>query len=407
MNTASTFPNAPVAPQQPATSAAVHSHGLRGHKGLRIGITIGLHHATETLWNNGIKQNAVFLAEALRYCPNVASVTLVNTTAVELTAALPWDQQRWPTCSFDDARDQVDVLIELGGQISAEQTDYIKRGGARLISYCCGSEYVQMMENILFDRGSSNGHMFINQRYDDIWMVPQVEKANRSYFEVLRRQSAQSIPFVWSPVFIEQRSQQLPHAGVYQPRPAGQGKRLTVMEPNINVVKFCLYPVLIAEQAYRQMPQAIELLQVTNALPMARTQMDFIALMNQLDIVQQHKAVFLGRYDTPQFLAENTDIVISHQWENPLNYFYLETCWQGYPLVHNATLCPDLGYYYSGNDVDQGARRLSEVITKHDANADAYRSRQRRLIARYLPGEAAMTKRYAQLLDTVMTAAAR
>ena len=158
---------------------------------------------------------------------------------------------------------------------------------------------------------------------------------------LLRRQSAQSIPFVWSPVFIEQRSQQLPHAGVYQPRPAGQGKRLTVMEPNINVVKFCLYPVLIAEQAYRQMPQAIELLQVTNALPMARTQMDFIALMNQLDIVQQQKAVFLGRYDTPQFLAENTDIVISHQWENPLNYFYLETCWQGYPLVHNATLCPD------------------------------------------------------------------
>ena len=155
------------------------------------------------------------------------------------------------------------------------------------------------------------------------------------------------------------------------------------------------------------LPQAIELLQVTNALPMARTQTDFIALMNQLDIVRQHKAVFLGRYDTPQFLAENTDIVISHQWENPLNYFYLETCWQGYPLVHNATLCPDLGYYYSGNDVDQGARRLSEVITKHDANADAYRSRQRRLIARYLPGEAAMTKRYAQLLDTVMTAAAR
>ena len=28
---------------------------------LRIGITIGLHHEAETLWNNGIKQNAFFL----------------------------------------------------------------------------------------------------------------------------------------------------------------------------------------------------------------------------------------------------------------------------------------------------------------------------------------------------------
>ncbi|WP_143599209.1 DUF2827 family protein, partial [Variovorax boronicumulans] len=49
--------------------------------GLRIGITIGLHHEAETLWNNGIKQNAVFLAEALKHCPSVASVVLVNTTA--------------------------------------------------------------------------------------------------------------------------------------------------------------------------------------------------------------------------------------------------------------------------------------------------------------------------------------
>ena len=61
---------------------------------LRIGITIGLHHEAETLWNNGIKQNAVFLAEALKNCPNVASVVLVNTTATPITPALPWDQAR-------------------------------------------------------------------------------------------------------------------------------------------------------------------------------------------------------------------------------------------------------------------------------------------------------------------------
>ena len=40
-------------------------------KSLRIGITIGLHHANESLWSNGIKQNAVYLAEALKYCPSV------------------------------------------------------------------------------------------------------------------------------------------------------------------------------------------------------------------------------------------------------------------------------------------------------------------------------------------------
>ena len=61
---------------------------------LRIGITIGLHSASESLWNNGIKQNAVFLAEALQHCPNVSQVTLVNTTAIEISSALPWDLKR-------------------------------------------------------------------------------------------------------------------------------------------------------------------------------------------------------------------------------------------------------------------------------------------------------------------------
>ena len=84
--------------------------------------------------------------------------------------------------------------------------------------------------------------------------------------------------------------------------------------------------MLIAEEAFRANPQAIEQLQVTNAMQMAQNNQDFIALMQQLDIVRQHKAVFTGRFDTPQFLAEQTDIAVSHQWENPLNYLYLQTC---------------------------------------------------------------------------------
>ena len=60
-------------------------------KGLRIGITIGLRSPDESLWINGIKQNAVYLAEALRHVTAVASVQLVNTTDVPVTGALPWN----------------------------------------------------------------------------------------------------------------------------------------------------------------------------------------------------------------------------------------------------------------------------------------------------------------------------
>jgi hypothetical protein len=368
--------------------------------GLRIGITIGLHQEAETLWNNGIKQNAVFLAEALKASSLVRSVQLVNTTAVRITAALPWDQQRWPTVTFEDAKDSLDVLIELGGQISAVQTDYLKQRGTRLVSYCCGFEYVHTMESILFGRPLWGYDLFVNQRYDDLWVIPQVAPISQHYFSTLRRRPATVVPFVWDPMFIEERSRTLADAGQYKPRPGP--RRLSVMEQNLDVVKFCLYPILIAEEAYRKNPDAIAYLHVTNALRLAQESKEFVALMNQLDIVRNHKASFLGVFETPAFLSEMTDVVVSHQWENALNYFYLEVCWQGYPLVHNAHLCADLGYYYPGNDVQAGCARLLEVFEQHDATAEGYTARQRQLISRYLPADPAVAAGYEALLARLM-----
>ena len=367
---------------------------------LRIGITIGLHQENESLWNNGIKQNAVFLAEALKHCPSVRSVHLVNTTAVAITPALPWDQTRWPTLTFEQAKDNLDVLFELGGQIDGEQTAYIKTRGCWLVSYCCGSEYVHVMQSILFNRPMWGDNLFVNQRYDAIWMVPQVATNSQSYFETLRRCRAEVVPFVWDPIFINQRSHDLEHQGQYRPRPGP--KRLTVMEPNHDVVKFCMYPVFIAEEAYRQRPDAIEILQVTNAERIARESKEFISVMTQLDIVRQHKAVFLGRFDTPQFLSAATDIVISHQMENALNYFYFDVCWQGYPLVHNAYMCSDLGYYYQYNNVQDGCRKLLDAMVTHDSYWQDYLTRQRQVLGRYLPSCPEVTTEYERLLHTLL-----
>ena len=371
-------------------------------KSLRIGITIGLHSANESLWGNGIKQNAVYLAEALKHCPSVQSVCLVNTTAVPITDELPWDLTRWPTRTFDDAKDHVDVLIELGGQIDAAQTDYLKQRGARLISYCCGFEYVHAMQSILFGRTLWGNNIFINQRYDAIWMIPQVANISKDYFTTFRRRPAQVAPFVWDPMFVRQRSQTYPHRGEYRPRAADKGRRISIMEPNSDVVKFCLYPILIVEEAYRVAPDAIEFLHVVNADKLANGSAEFVSLMLKLDIVQNNKAAFIARFDTPQFLAEMTDVVVSHQWENALNYFYFDVAWQGYPLVHNADLCPDLGYYYPANDVGAGKDKLLDVLHNHDNDWQAYTARQREVIGRYLPGNADVTAGYERLLAELM-----
>ncbi|UVT05882.1 DUF2827 domain-containing protein [Burkholderia glumae] len=364
--------------------------------GLRIGITIGLRAHDESMWINGIKQNALFLAKLLMVSPQGYRVILVNTTDVPLTDALPWNRSVYDTRAFVDVKDSLDVLIELGGQIDGEQTAYLKSRGAKLVSYCCGVEYINAMESILFGRRMWDS-LFINRGYDEVWAIPQIAQSSLPFLQSLRRCPGRVVPFVWDPMFLSARAQSLPEHGEYRPRNV-RGKRLTVMEPNHDVVKFCVYPMLIIDEVYRGDPDAICFTHVTNADRLAYDSPEFVMLMNYLNIVRDGKASFVGRFDTPEFLATMTDVVVSHQWANPLNYFYFDVCWQGYPLVHNASLAPDLGYYYPDNDVHRGADALWRVLHTHDYDWEAYIVRQRTTLRRYTCENPALVAAYDELL---------
>jgi hypothetical protein len=385
-------------------SAPGNPGGAFAGRRLRIGITVGLREQGESMWINGIKQNALYLARLFQNSPRGHDVVLVNTTAVTLEAgaqAVPWDTARFPVHPFAAVADTLDVLIELGGQISQAQTQHLHARGAKVVSYCCGPEYVQMMEAMIFGRRLAD-HVFINQEYDALWVIPQVLQMSAAFFGTLRRKVVQPVPFVWDPMCLEAQGQALPHGGGYRPREdTQQGWRVTVMEPNVDVLKFCLYPALIAEQAYREAPAAIAHLHVCNAQHLAQGS-EFAGVMHYLDLVRDGRASFVGRYETPQFLSAHTDVVVSHQWGLALNYFYFDVCWNGYPLVHNARLCRQLGYYYGGNDVQAGARRLLQVVREHDGQWQAYRARQRELIAPYLATNPALVMRYDALLDALV-----
>jgi len=368
---------------------------------LRIGVTIGLGSPDESLWINGIKQNALNLAAAFMNSPQRHEVTLINTTATPITAALPWDLDRFPTRPFAEAKDNLDVLIELGGQIGAAQTSYLKERGVRLVSYCCGPEYIQASEAMIFGRRLWDS-VFLNTRFDQLWVIPQVAETSLGYFETFRRRPARVVPFVWDPMCLETVASVLPDGGTY--RPKEPAKRLTVLEPNYDVLKFCLYPIFIAERAWRRTPERIGFLHVCNAEPLVREAPEFVGLMRELDIVRDRRASFVGAYMTPWFLAEHTDVVISHQWGLPLNYMYLEACWQGYPLVHNAKLCADLGYYYPANDLAAATDALVRVLETHDDQWTDYRLVQRNRIARFLASDPALIADYDALLDDLMAA---
>ncbi|KHK49800.1 hypothetical protein PI87_25255 [Ralstonia sp. A12] len=367
--------------------------------GLRIGITIGLREPNESLWVNGIKQNALFLAKVLMASDRGHRVTLVNTTAVPVTAALPWSLSAFDTCSFGEVKGDLDVLIELGGQIDAEQTAYLKARGVKIVSYVCGVEYINIAESVLFGRRMWDT-LFVNRGYDEVWAIPQVARSSLPFLQSLRRCPGRVVPFVWDPMCLEERAAALPAHGEYRPS-GNRGKRLTVMEPNHDVVKCCLYPMLIIDEVYRRDPGLITFTHVTNADRLARSSPEFAMLMSQLEIVRGGKASFVGRFDTPAFLSELTDVVVSHQWENPLNYFYFDVCWQGYPLVHNASLAQDIGYYYPDNDVQTASEQLAIALKDHDEDWEGYTQRQRQSLRRFTSESATVVSQYDALLDNL------
>lgn len=367
---------------------------------LRIGITIGLQAPNETLWNNGIKQNALFLAKLFQQSPLGHDVVLLNITDIEITNQLPWDLAVFPTLPFDTACNGLDVVIELGGQVGFEQTCRLKAQGTKLVSYCCGPEYVQNIEAMIFGRHLWDA-AFINDAYDEIWIIPQVWELNRGFLQTFRKRPIRLVPFVWDPMMLESVTKDHPHQGLYQP--SCEPKRLTVIEPNIDVLKFCLYPILIAERAFWHHPEKISFLHVANASHLAQAEREFSGLMRKLDIVKAGKASFIGRVNTPEFLSTHTDIVISHQWGLPLNYFYLECCWQGYPLIHNAEIIPDLGYYYPAHDLEIGAEQLTSAILNHDSSWEDYRQQQRHAIQPFLATDKHLSEQYDTLLYNLTT----
>ena len=67
-----------------------------------------------------------------------------------------------------------------------------------------------------------------------------------------------------------------------------------------------------------------------------------------------------------------TDIVLSHQTGNALNYLYLDAAWLGYPVLHNSDMMKNIGFYYLKNDVDSAVEQLANIIENFDKTHEEY-----------------------------------
>jgi hypothetical protein len=327
-----------------------------------------------SIWNNGATQNCVFLLNLLQASSMVGKVYAINAGHDEPpSGAMMLDGIEF--VRLEDVVDELDLLIECGGQIGPEPAARVRCNGGRVVGYRFGNSWLIDMERVMF-RGEP-GSVLNGTVFDAVWTNAQHLRTNAAYWETVYRCPVRCLPHIWQPTFVDRAIEEIRAAGEHEfgYAPGRKAKRLSVLEPNMNVVKFCGVPLLVAEQAYRRCPDRIEHLWVTNALGI-KTHETFVRMVTSLDLQAAKKVSFEGRYNTPFWLASRTDVVVSHQWENGLNYAYYDALYGHYPLVHNSQLLPyGVGYRYDGFDAVGGGRLLASVLQSHDSRHERYAKR--------------------------------
>jgi hypothetical protein len=293
----------------------------------------------------------------------------------------------------------------MGSQVEKNYMEYFQNHeDKKVVGYRCGNNYILAVEEMLFKEG--NTYFEFEKEFDEIWYVPQQHETNVGYYKTLYRATPVIVPFIWDHKFLLESLVDIEKnylAGrfkkSYKYDSTKEKKVLTVMEPNLNVVKFCLIPTMIAEESYRTEigKNKIEKLLITNSDEVSKHK-GFLSTIETFDLYQDNKIFAEKRYQTAFMLSQHADILICHQLLNPLNYIYLDAAFMGYPVIHNAPMCKDIGYYYEGSDTTKASELLNWVLENHDKNLQEYSERNAKAMFRYLSSNVEVIKAYDDLI---------
>ena len=373
---------------------------------MKIGITLGLKTNDESIWTNGIKQNVLMLVDLLMRSKKKYEVCILNIFDVDFTKK-PKYLEGIDIFFYKDKMMDMDLIISMGGQLYDKDLKKFKeKKNKKLVSYKCGNDYVLAMENILFKNGTDNQYF---SDFDELWYVPQQDEVNKDYYSILYKTKSLKVPFIWSPKFLEQARK-----GVQRGFESGHHKKsweydsnkkkkiIGIMEPNLNIVKFCLLPSMIVEECYRSKTgkEYIEKLRITNSEKIKDDKL-FMSHIKTFDLFKDKKISAESRYQTAYVLTQFLDVLVCHQILNPLNYLYLDATYLGYPVLHNAYMCEDLGYYYDASNIKDGAKMLSHILENHDKNIESYNSKNKLVLNKYRTDNEDLIASYDTLIENL------
>ena len=371
-----------------------------------MGITIFVGRDNDLgLYENGLRQNVIFLYQLFAAAPGCRHVHLLNHGDGDFAGWPPGlGMEGVPVVRTADVVDDLDVIIVIGASIEVGELRILRERGIRIIGYKGGNGAVISLEAITASPARLDAERYMDvDCYDVLWMTPQHIHTYAGWCRTLYRVPVETIPQIWGPTFIDNRADRIGDRFGY--RPGASAWRVGIMEPNITVMKTSHIPMLVCEAAWRMRPEVFESILVSNTLKI-KEQPHFLSFASAMRATQAEVMSFESRFVSADFLANHCDAIVAHHWQNGLNYLYYEVLHGGYPLIHNSEFLREYGYYYPDFAADEGALVLLGAFDRHDAELDAYRRATAGLTARLSPTHPANIAIHEHLVRSVLRGSA-
>ncbi len=177
-----------------------------------------------------------------------------------------------------------------------------------------------------------------------------------------------------------------------EPYRNGGGKLVSYMAGNALVMNF-----EVADYAHQKKPDQIRrmMLFCTEHL---KGRPHFESYIAKSTLGKASKVTAEGRHGIVAMLGREVDAVITHQWENDLNYLYWDVMWLGYPLIHNSSRIKQAGYYYPDFDPASGGKALLDALAHHKGAREC----DKEAIWTYHVGNLVNQRRYKELLNKLL-----
>lgn len=347
------------------------------------------------LFSNGLQQNIVFLAELVKGIGFTPIIAINHKT--EECIDPPRDILIIEENEILDYCDDLSFILNTSWPVNINTIKFIKVKNKN-----CKNIHIVYGNGLLADieRCSWQDHIAIdNEISDEVWISPHYKFSYNYYKTYYHSQKVFELPYIWSSKYIDMHEKIWNKANkscYYEPN---QDKNIGILEPNLNITKHCLPSIMVAEEFFSNISKD-DFNKIT--VYCASKFLDkkyFKSLMWKLNVTKENKIEFQPRIKVSKIFAEKSNVFISNQLLNALNYTYLEALHFNFPLVHNSDLIKEAGYYYPNYDTKLGAEALNLALNYHDQNLDKYKEQAQKTIYKYSANNPIVIEKYKKLLS--------